>query len=48
MDLNNLKKQASLNNKQWDKTIKGITKLGAAKFTKTNDAFAIEFRFLIC
>jgi hypothetical protein len=48
MDLNNLKIQASLNNKQWDKTNKGIAHLGLAKFTKTNDALVIEFRLLIC
>jgi hypothetical protein len=29
-------------NKKWDKTIKGLTKLGLAKVTKTDNALVVE------
>jgi len=42
IDLNTLKTQSGLSNKKWDKTIKGLTKLGLSKVTKTNDALVVE------
>ncbi len=42
IDLNTLKTQSGLSNKKWDKTIKGLTKLGLAKVTKTDDALTVE------
>ena len=42
IDLNTLKTQSGLSNKKWDKTIKGLTKLGLAKVTKTDDALVVE------
>ena len=42
MDLNVLKTQSGLSNKKWDKTIKGLTKLGLTKVTKTDDALVVE------
>ncbi len=42
IDLNTLKTQSGLSNKKWDKTIKGLTKLGIAKVTKTDDALIVE------
>ncbi|MCK5401582.1 MAG: hypothetical protein KAJ28_08100 [Flavobacteriaceae bacterium] len=42
IDLNALKTQSGLSNKKWDKTIKGLTKLGLAKVTKTDDALVVE------
>jgi lysyl-tRNA synthetase class 2 len=44
IDLNALKTQSELSNKKWDKTIKGLTKLGLAKVTKTDDALVVEFQ----
>jgi lysyl-tRNA synthetase, class II len=41
IDLNTLKTQSELSNKKWDKTIKGLTKLGLAKVTKTDDALLV-------
>lgn len=37
VDLNNLKKQAGLSNKKWDKAIKGLTKNNLARVEKTED-----------
>jgi len=42
IDLNALKTQSGLSNKKWDKTIKGLTKLGIAKVTKTDDGLVVE------
>ncbi|MGV6860580.1 MAG: lysine--tRNA ligase [Putridiphycobacter sp.] len=42
MDLNVLKEQAGLSNKQWDKSIKGLAKHGLTKVTKTDDALIID------
>lgn len=42
INLNTLKAQSGLSNKKWDKTIKGLTKLGIAKVTKTDDALVVE------
>jgi lysyl-tRNA synthetase, class II len=44
IDLNTLKTQSGLSNKKWDKTIKGLTKLGLAKVTKTDDALVVELQ----
>lgn len=37
-----LKEKAGLSNKQWDKSIKGLTKHGLAKVTKTEDALIVD------
>ncbi len=42
MDLNVLKTEAGLSNKQWDKGIKGLGKHGLTKVTKTDDALLVE------
>ena len=42
MNLNDLKDIAALSNKQWDIGIKGLTKLGVAKVTKTEDNLTVE------
>ncbi|MBN4070986.1 lysine--tRNA ligase [Crocinitomix catalasitica] len=42
MDLNALKEEAGLSNKQWDKSIKGLSKHGLAKVTKTEDELMVE------
>ncbi|HLW39531.1 MAG TPA: amino acid--tRNA ligase-related protein, partial [Brumimicrobium sp.] len=42
MHLENLKAQADLSNKQWDKALKGLAKLGLTKVTKTDDVLTIE------
>jgi len=42
IDLNTLKTQSGLSNKKWDKTIKGLTKLGIAKVSKTDDGLVVE------
>ncbi|WP_054852729.1 lysine--tRNA ligase [Olleya sp. ITB9] len=42
IDLNTLKQQSGLSNKKWDKTIKGLTKLGVAKVNKTDDELFVE------
>ena len=42
MNLNDLKDAAALSNKQWDIGIKGLTKLGVAKVTKTEDILSVE------
>jgi len=42
MDLNVLKMQAGLSGKQWDVSIKGLTKLGLLKVTKIGDELTAE------
>ncbi|MGB6267813.1 MAG: lysine--tRNA ligase [Olleya sp.] len=42
IDLNALKEQSGLSNKKWDKTIKGLTKLGVAKVNKTDEGLFVE------
>ena len=42
MDLNVLKEQAGLSNKQWDKGVKGLAKHGLTKVTKVEDQLTIE------
>ncbi|TYB72502.1 lysine--tRNA ligase [Bizionia gelidisalsuginis] len=42
VDLNILKADSGLSNKKWDKTIKGLTKLGVAKVEKTDDGLFVE------
>jgi lysyl-tRNA synthetase class 2 len=42
MDLSALKNAAGLSNKGWDKGIKGLSKLGLTKVTKTDDTLIIE------
>lgn len=42
MSLPVLKEAAGLSNKQWDKSVKGLAKLGLTKVTKTDDDLIIE------
>jgi len=42
LDLNDLKSQSGLSNKKWDKAIKGLTKLGVAKVSKTDEGLFVE------
>ena len=42
MNLLDLKSQAGLSNKGWDKGIKGLAKLGLTKVTKTEDSLIVE------
>ena len=42
MNLVDLKAQAGLSNKGWDKGMKGLAKLGLTKVTKTEDALVVE------
>ena len=42
MDLNTLKEASGLSNKQWDKGIKGLSKHGLTKVTKTNDSLIVD------
>jgi len=42
MDLNELKAQAGLSNKQWDKSMKGLARHGLTKVTKTDDALIVD------
>ncbi|SFT66091.1 lysyl-tRNA synthetase, class II [Lishizhenia tianjinensis] len=42
MDLNELKEQTGLSNKQWDKGVKGLAKHGLTKVTKEEDQLTIE------
>ena len=42
IDLNELKTQAGLSNKKWDKAIKGLTKNKLAKVEKTEDGLLVE------
>jgi lysyl-tRNA synthetase class 2 len=42
MELNDLKMQAGLSNKQWDNSIKALSKFGLTKVTKTDDTLLID------
>jgi lysyl-tRNA synthetase class 2 len=42
IDLGALKEQSGLSNKQWDKSIKGLTKAGVAKVSKNDDGLTVE------
>ena len=42
MDLNDLKSQAGLSGKKWDKGIKGLAKHGLTKVTKTDDGLTVD------
>ena len=42
MDLNELKEQSQLSNKQWDKSIKGLRNQGLVSVTKTESALIAE------
>lgn len=42
MDLNQLKLETGLSNKQWDVSIKGLAKHGLTKVTKTDDALVVD------
>ena len=42
IDLNELKTEAGLSNKKWDKAIKGLTKNKLAKVEKTEDGLFVE------
>jgi lysyl-tRNA synthetase class 2 len=42
IELGELKTQSGLSNKQWDKSIKGLTKAGVAKVSKTDDVLMVE------
>ncbi len=42
IDLTALKTQSGLSNKKWDKTIKGLTKHGVAKVSKTEEGLFVE------
>jgi len=42
IDLTQLKQQAGLSNKKWDKSIKGLTKNNLAKVTKTDEGLFVE------
>jgi len=41
MELNELKTQSGLSNKQWDKSLKGLGKLGLTKVSKTDDGLMV-------
>ena len=42
MDLNQLKEQMGLSNKQWDVAMKGLSKHGLTKVTKTDEGLTVE------
>ena len=44
MNLADLKSQSGLSNKGWDKGMKGLSKLGLTKVTKTEDALIVELQ----
>jgi lysyl-tRNA synthetase class 2 len=44
MNLSDLKEQAGLSNKGWDKGMKGLAKHGLTKVTKTEDALIVELQ----
>lgn len=44
MELNALKNQTGLSNKQWDMGIKSLTKLGVATVTKENDVLTVRVK----
>jgi len=43
MGLNELKDASGLSNKQWDKGIKALGKLGLMKVTKTDDDLIVDY-----
>ncbi len=43
MNLNDLKDASGLSNKQWDKGIKALGKLGVTKVTKTEESLIVDF-----
>ncbi len=43
MDLNELKEASGLSNKQWDKGIKALGKVGLTKVTKTGENLTVDF-----
>ncbi|WP_070138127.1 lysine--tRNA ligase [Crocinitomix algicola] len=43
MNLNDLKEATGLSNKQWDKGIKALGKLGVTKVTKTDDDLIVDY-----
>lgn len=43
MELNALKDSLELSNKQWDKGMKALTKLGLVKVTKTDDTLIVDY-----
>ena len=44
MELNALKNSLELSNKQWDKGMKALTKLGLVKVTKTDDTLIVDYK----
>lgn len=42
MELSDLKTQSGLSNKQWDKSIKGLTKAGVAKVSKSDAGLTVK------
>jgi len=42
MELNSLKEQVNLSNKAWDTSIKGLTKNGLLKVTKTDESLIVD------
>ncbi|MBT8270063.1 MAG: lysine--tRNA ligase [Flavobacteriaceae bacterium] len=44
INLSDLKEQAGLSNKGWDKGMKGLSKLGLTKVTKTEDSLIVEIQ----
>lgn len=44
IDLNELKNQAALSNKQWDLGIKGLTKMGIAQVIKEGDLLTVKIK----
>ena len=44
IDLSELKAQAGLSNKKWDKAMKGLAKHGLTKVTKTEDTLIVELQ----
>ncbi|MDU8885388.1 lysine--tRNA ligase [Yeosuana sp. MJ-SS3] len=44
MNLTDLKTQSGLSNKGWDKGMKGLSKLGLTKVTKTDEALIVELQ----
>ncbi len=43
MELNALKNSLELSNKQWDKGMKSLTKMGLVKVTKTDDTLTVDY-----
>jgi lysyl-tRNA synthetase class 2 len=42
LDLNTLKNEANLSNKQWDVSMKNLAKQGLVKVTKTDDQLMVD------